>query len=494
MRVLTVIFLILISTFSYGQKTSVQKYVDTHLKQDTLFQNAVVGIYAEDHRGKCVAQWNPDLPLLTASTMKTITTGSALEILGKDFRFETRIAYTGEIVDSTLNGSLYIVGGGDPTLASKAPLAYPIEDVFAQWKKGLDELGIKEINGSIVADDRFFTDEMIPDSWTWGNIGETYGCGPSGLCFMENSQQMFLSPADEIGAPAVIDSLYPQIPNQNIKIEMTTTEADSRYRSWYYIQDITLDSELHGTLPINKENATPTFSTKHPHLGCAKEFEKYLVKNGIVCNTTIEDAKNLPTETSVPKYITSTWSPSLVDIVNETNLVSNNLYAENIFKTIGKVVTGVGSYDSARVAVNRYFASQGLSLRGYTQDDGSGLSRENYVSPRFFCNYYKLMSKNDTFALFLDSFPTPGEDRGTLKNVLKDESDEVKGRIHAKSGSLSCVRCYAGYVDTPKGVIRFAILVNNYSAKLSQMQPKIEGFMKALSLYAGGNDKKYDKK
>lgn len=481
------IILLLLPTLGYAQNNRVQKYVDNVLKVDTLFQNAVVGIYAEDYKGRCVAQWNPDLPLLTASTLKTITTGAALELLGKDYRFSTRIAYSGEIRDSILIGNLYIIGGGDPTLGSNAPLAYPIEDVFSQWREGISSLGIKEIFGTIVADDRYFIDEMIPDSWTWGNIGETYGCGPSGLCFRENTQQLFISPGKGVGAPVIIDSLYPQIPNQKIKIQMKTTEANSKYSSWYYTQEITLDSELHGTLPINREKATPTFSTKHPHLGCAKEFEKYLAMHGIKCHTTIVDGKDLPADLPAPKIITTTYSPTLTDIINETNLVSNNLYAENLFKAIGKEVTGVGSYDSARVAVNRYFTSKGLSLRGYTQDDGSGLSRENYVSPRFFCNYYKMMSKSNTFALYLDSFPTPGEDRGTLKNVLKDESDEIKGRIHAKSGSLSCVRCYAGYIDTDKGVIRFAILVNNYSAKLSQMQPKIEGFMKELSIYGGSN-------
>jgi D-alanyl-D-alanine carboxypeptidase/D-alanyl-D-alanine-endopeptidase (penicillin-binding protein 4) len=135
------------------------------------------------------------------------------------------------------------------------------------------------------------------------------------------------------------------------------------------------------------------------------------------------------------------------------------------------------------VAVNRYFESQGLSLIGYTQDDGSGLSRENYVSPRFFTKYYQMMMKSDTFAEYLESFPQPGEDRGTLKRVLKDEPQEVKDRIYAKSGSLSCVKCYAGYVISAQGPIRFAILVNNGST--SKMQSQIEGFMKELSVYAG---------
>lgn len=482
MKKILFLALLLAPLGAMGQNNNVQKYVKKVLQKDSLFQNAIVGIYAEDAKGKCIAQWNPDLPMLTASTMKTITTGSALQLLGKDFRFETKIGYSGEIVDSVLNGNIHIIGGGDPTFGSDAPLAYPIEDIFAEWKKAIDDLGIKVINGSIIADDTYLTDEMIPDSWTWGNIPETYGCGASGLCFVENTQQFFLAPGDSLGKPAVIKSTYPEIPGLRVKIEMTTGEAGSRYRSWYYTQDITTDSELHGNLPIDREEATPTFSTKHPQLGCAKEFEKYLTKNGMECHTAIKDAKLMDC-VAEPQIIATTYSPSLIDIISETNLVSNNLFAENLLKTIGKEITGVGSYDSARVAVNRYFESQGLSLVGYTQDDGSGLSRENYVSPRFFTKYYQMMTKSDTFAEFLESFPQPGEDRGTLRRVLKDEPQEVKDRIYAKSGSLSCVKCYAGYVISAQGPIRFAILVNNGTT--SKMQSQIEGFMKELSVYAG---------
>ena len=135
MKKILILALMLAPLGGMAQNNNVQKYVKKVLQKDSLFQNAIVGIYAEDAKGKCVAQWNPDLPMLTASTMKTITTGSALQLLGKDFRFETKIGYSGEIVDTVLNGNIHIIGGGDPTLGSDAPLAYPIEEIFAEWKR-----------------------------------------------------------------------------------------------------------------------------------------------------------------------------------------------------------------------------------------------------------------------------------------------------------------------------------------------------------------------
>lgn len=486
MKKIVLLALLLAPLTAFAQSNNVQKYIKNVLQADPLFQNAVVGIYAEDAKGECVAQWNPDLPLLTASTMKTITTGAAITILGKDFRYETTVAYTGEIKDTILEGDVWIIGGGDPTLGSTFPGAIPIEEIFGAWKGALDSLGIKQINGRIIADDTYLTDEMIPDSWTWGNIGYNYGCGPSGLCFYENTQDFYLSPSESVGQPAILTGTYPEVPGLDIRTYINTGDTDSRYSTWCYLQNITPTTELHGNLPISRGDVKRNFSNKYPHLGCAKEFERYLVNSGIVCNTTIEDVDNVeaPADGELRK-IKTTYSPTMSVIVDETNLVSNNLFAENLFKSLGKEVTGVGSYDSARVVIERWLTEQGVDMTGYTQDDGSGLSRENYVSPRFFTKYYKMMMKNDTFAEYLASFPVPGKERGTLKSVLKDDVEEVKARVHAKSGSLSCVRCYAGYVDCAQGPIRFAILVNNFAAKTSEMQPKIEGFMRQLSIYAG---------
>jgi len=218
-------------------------------------------------------------------------------------------------------------------------------------------------------------------------------------------------------------------------------------------------------------------------LSCGYHFREFLLANGIESNPEIIDIKDMEIpEDQALIPVTETFSPELWRIVNVTNRISNNMYAETIFKTIGKVKTGVGSYDSARVALRNILEEMGVDTNGLTQEDGSGLSRQNYVSPKFFCNYYTVMQKSGIFVEFLNSLPVPGGP-GTLKSVLKNEPADIKGRIHAKSGSLSSVRCYAGYVESGKkhGMIKFAILTNNFAVSTSQMMPKIEGFMKSLA-------------
>lgn len=460
-----------------------QKYINKEMKTDSLFANAIIGILAVDDNGKVIAEWNSNLPMLTASTMKTVTTGTGLVYLGPDFKYSTKIAYTGTIKDSLLNGNLYIIGGGDPTLGSNNEIAFNIDSIFGIWTNSLKRLGIQKINGNIVADDQYFTREQMPDSWSWGNFGASYGSAPSGLCFYENIQDFKLIPGKKVGDSAAIIPVYPQVPGLKIINEVTTGKPGTRDRSGYYVQDITRTSRYTGTIPVDRKEVYSDNSNRFPHLSCGYHFREYLLKNGIESNPEILDIKEVKQAADEAKiFIAETFSPELWKIVNVTNRISNNLYAETILKTIGKQMTGTGSYDSSIVALNRVLKEMGVDTYGFTMEDGSGLSRQNYVSPKFFCDYYSIMQESNIFVPFFESLPVPGK-TGTLKNVLKNENPEIKNRIHAKSGSLANVRCYAGYVEGNKknGLIKFAILTNNYAAPTSKMQPKIEGFLKALA-------------
>ena len=463
-------------------QTKAQNYINKELKTDSLFRNAIIGILAVDDNGKVVAEWNSNMPMLTASTMKTISTGVGLAYLGKDFKYSTKIAYTGDIKDNVLDGNIYIIGGGDPTLGSKDTVAFAIDSIFGVWTDAIKSLGINKIHGNIVVDDSYFVREQMPDSWSWGNFGASYGATASGLSFHENVQDFRLVPGKNVGDPATVQVLYPQVPGLEIVNEVTTGPAKGRDRSGYYVQDIKCASLYNGTIPVDRKEIISDNSNRFPHLSCGFHFREFLLKNGIESYPQIIDAKDLEnSDEQAQIFITETFSPELWKIVNVTNRISNNMYAETILKTIGKVATGVGSYDSSRVALKRILVDMGVDTYGLTQEDGSGLSRQNYVSPKFFCNYYTIMQESDIFAEFFNSLPIPGGP-GTLKSVLKNEAPELKNRIHAKSGSLSNVRCYAGYVEGSKkqGLIKFAILTNNFAAPTSKMQPKIEGFLKSL--------------
>ncbi|MDD2595773.1 MAG: D-alanyl-D-alanine carboxypeptidase/D-alanyl-D-alanine-endopeptidase [Bacteroidales bacterium] len=467
----------------------VQNYVDNELKKDSLFINAVVGILAVDADGNEIASWNPDMPLLTASTMKTITTGVALEVLGPEYRFSTKIAYDGEINHrGVLKGNLYIVGGADPTLGSRDTIAYPIDSIFGEWVNAIHSAGIKKIDGKIVADDRFLVDETIPGTWQWGDLGYDYGSGASGLSFCENMLFFEIEAGTNVGDPVRILPLEPYSPYMTFVNEVTTGEKGDGENTSYYASDLSPVGKFTGTYGVDRRLDTIVRSNKYGPATCANAFSIYLHNHNIK-HDGFADVKTLSTmhnERVTPQdsltYIGETFSPELIEIVNVTNRISNNFFAETMLKTVGKTLSGRGSYYSSTKALKEYLADRGISVFGFTQDDGSGLSRENYVSTRFFCGYYTMMSKSATFARFFESLPGPGRP-GTLSNVLKNDDPALKATIRAKSGSLSGVRCYAGYVDSQKGLFKFAILVNNYSCPTRMVQPKIEGFLRELAKY-----------
>jgi len=472
----------------------VQNYIDQQMKTDSLLINAVVGILAVDENGVEIASWNPDMPLLTASTMKTITTGLGYEVLGPDYRFSTRVAYDGRIENGVLNGNLYIVGGADPTLGSRDTIAFPVDSIFGIWAKAVRDAGIRRINGRIIGDDRIFDEENIPDSWSYGNIGYDYGSGTSGLSYCENLSYFEIAPGDFLGDPVHITPLGPQTPDIIYVNEAVTGEKGDGDNTVYYASSITPIGKFEGTYGIDAKPRTLVQSNKYGPATCAAEFAAFLLEKGIGCKG-VTDVRAMAYDYSVPaqtelKYIAETFSPELRRIVKVTNTISNNFFAETIFKMVGKTLIerktgepcmGV-TYGAASRIIDEYLESRGVSTYGYTQDDGSGLSRQNYVSPRFFTRFYAMMALSPDFPEYLASFPGPGRP-GTLQNVLRKADPQIKKTIYAKSGSLSSVRCYAGYVDSKRGLLRFAILVNNYDCPTSKVQPRIEGFLEELGKY-----------
>ncbi len=171
----------------FSVKTKAQRYIETAARGEAL-KSSVFGVLAVTEGGDTLACWNSDQRMVPASTMKLITTGMAIHLLGPDFKYITRIGYSGIIKDGTLDGDLYIVGGGDPTIASKDSISISRTDLFRQWKSFLDKAGIKRVSGNVIGDGRYFDGPMEHDTWSYQDIGTAYGAGLNGLSFYENAQ------------------------------------------------------------------------------------------------------------------------------------------------------------------------------------------------------------------------------------------------------------------------------------------------------------------
>lgn len=455
---------------------------------DPTLSEAVMSICARAGDGKALVDIDADNMVMPASNMKLISTGAALHILGPDYRFKTSIGYDGKIADGVLNGNLYIIGGGDPTLGSKDSIATSLDRTFAQWEKLIRDAGIRRIEGRIIGDGRYFDGMPEHPSWLWSDIGTYYGSGATGLMFYENMQSFTASPGQKVGDPVNIAPSYPDVPWMEFRYGCETGKAGTGDQLYMYASDLAPVAEIRGTFGVDRARKRVDCSNKFPEYTCASYFTDYLKGRGIHSDGAADfrlctDITGTAQEALV--MLGTTSSPSLKRIAFETNHASNNLYAETLFRTVGKTKTGSACYDSSYVALNDVLKSLGVNVsKGVQISDGSGLSRKNYVSADFICDFLEAMMASPCFEDYVSSLPSPGS-HGTLAYNMQNTPAGTKARIKVKSGSMNGVRCYSGYIIPTEGckedTIIFSIMVNNCTAPTWKLRPLLDKIMAALA-------------
>ena len=455
---------------------------------DPALSEAVMSICARSGDGRTLVDIDGENMVMPASNMKLISTGAALHALGSDYRFKTGLGHDGKIVDGVLKGNLYIIGGGDPTLGSKDSIATSLDRTFAQWGKIVRDAGIRRIEGMIIGDGRYFEGMPEHPSWLWSDIGTYYGAGATGLMFYENMQSFTASPGQKVGDPVNIAPSYPETPWMEFRYNCATGDKGTGDQLYMYASDLAPVAEIRGTFGVDRARKKVDCSNKFPEYTCASYFADYLKGRGIPSEGPADfrlctDISGTPAANLT--MLGSTSSPSLKRITFETNHASNNLYAETLFRSIGKAKTGSACYDSSYVALNDVLKELEINVsKGLQIVDGSGLSRQNYVSADFICGFLAAMMESPCFEDYVYSLPSPGS-HGTLAYNMQNVPAETKARIKVKSGSMNGVRCYSGYIIPTEGckedTIIFSIMVNNCTAPTWKIRPLLDKIMTALA-------------
>lgn len=462
--------------FSLGvfAQTSVQKAVDAWDSKEPL-RGSVWGLCVKDLQGNILVQHDAARRMAPASNRKLVTTGVALHAFGPEYRFKTGIGYTGEIrEDGTLDGDVYIIGGGDPTIGAKDSIAYKPDALFWKWKTLLKEAGIQRIHGRIVGDGTAFEGHLEHASWAYDDLGTYYGTGGNALCFYENTIDFNVAATAE-GQPVQLNQTYPETPWLQLNNYGFTGPAGTGNSLYLFTTDLAPYAELRGSFASDRRPKTESFSNKYGALTCAYYFWRNLKDTGWEVTGGYADIDRhgylrgpdfVPAEKAgAPREIGFTESPALVDIARITNWRSDNFYAEAFLRAMGEAASGVAVYDSCLVAESVVLKDLGLTLDQISLADGSGLSRMNYISPEWMTDYLLAMRESPAFEAFLSTIPHPGQ--GTLRTVKMDPS-----RICMKSGSMNGTLCYSGYILDASGRPQkaFSFLTNNSVAKASQVR------------------------
>ena len=470
---------LLAGTALAARPTETQKLISDYTGKEPL-RSGIVGILAVRENGDTLANFNRRVKLVPASNVKLITTGLALNRLGAGWRFRTLLAYSGTIQDSVLVGDLYIVGGGDPTTGSRSKCAEPIEATFGTFKSILDYAGIRSIDGRIVADPRYFRRPSQSPTWQYEDLGFNYGAGPEGLNFFENAQNFAVIPSTP-GLPPVIRPIYPDTPWMSWTISAVTSEARSANTLYYLNSGSGPWGEFFGNFPTDRNSYTFEASNRFAPWTYACYFYNYLTASGISVSGGYADispkgfvrtdllysdlgSPALPVDSLT--VLGSKLSPALSAIIADTNVESDNFYAETIFTALGLDVRGTSDRSEAALAEETLLRGMGLNpLNSCTLVDGSGLSRKNYVSADFFVRFLRKMFRSKSRLPYINSLPIPGR-KGTLQYRMKGAPEDVLSRIRMKSGSMNGVRCFSGYILPAPGekddrTVVFSILTNN---------------------------------
>ncbi len=408
---------------------------------------------------------------IPASNMKLFTTASALDALGPRYRYATQLYADGDIQNGTLLGSLVVRGAGDPTFGSRAD-AGDMTRAFRQWADSLRAAGVRRVVGPVVGDDDVFDDLGLGTGWSWDDLVYAYAAPISGLQFGEGTVDVTAT-GTTLGAPAAL-SVSPDDGGLVQLVNLTTTGAE-------YTERVARDLgrnvfTVSSTVPAG-ETHTEALAVVNPTDYFVRTLVAVLRREGIeVTGDAVDvDSWGLQPQYNRMRRIATHLSPDLAAIVGVTNTDSNNLYAEQILRTMGSVAyTGTqfatGSAEAGVVASEPFLRRIGVRVEDLSLVDGSGLSAMNRLTPEAIITLLGAMHRYPdaaTRVAFYNSLAVGGIS-GTLERRYR--GGLARNNVHAKTGYISGARTLSGYVTAANGhVIAFALLCNNYATSTSRV-------------------------
>ncbi len=459
MKKLFLIIIVLLNVSAMAQP--VAQKLDSLLNDD-LLQTSEVGISVFDLTdGKSLYRYQDEHLYRPASVEKIITSVATLDKLGSDYTFDTKLCYTGKIVNGTLNGNLYVIGGFDPEF---------MESDLDSMVKAVKDSGIKYIADSLIADVSMTDSTYWGPGWSWDDGQYYFQPYLSPLMLNRGYVDISLYPSQK-GALARInvspESGYYTVQNKALS-RVPKAGLLSVSRDWMNNSNEILVS---GNVPYNINKKVPLHDSRGFFF---RTFIEKLIKAGIRAkyyeyadfNENVAEVTNL-----------FTVKRPLDNVLKRALKKSDNLNAEAMFYNLAsksKSTKRVKSEDGSNAINNFIRMSLGFNPDNYRIVDGSGISLYNYVSPQLLVEFLKYAYYHpNIFYSFYDSLPIAGLD-GTLKNRMK--LTVAQGNVRAKTGTVTGVSSLAGYVKGKDGhQLAFVIINQNIldSKKAHAFQDKI---------------------
>ena len=446
-------------------------------------QKAYWGILVVDRdSGETLYELNADRFFTPASNAKIFTTSLALATLGPNFHFRTTLETDGKIgADGHLIGDVTLVGRGDPDLSNrKFPYAGkverdgPVEKILAEMADEAGARGLKEIEGDIVADDSYYPYDPYPAGWSIGDIFFTFGSPISAIALNDNCIAVSIVPGAKVGDAASI-LVEPAAASETFARSITTSDALAKPEIGVVRQPGPEFLLLHGSIPVAHAPIKLELAMPDPTETAGLALKQIFESRGIRVSGTVRvhhapapeiypDAPVVlgplpaaadPNRTVLAEHL----SLPLIESVRLTNKVSQNLHAELLLRAVAYEKKGFGVTDAGLWIEQDFLKSIGVADGDVVLSDGSGLARDDLVTPRAIVQLLRFDEQQPWGSDYISTFPVAGVD-GTLDSRMLGTA--AAGRIFAKTGGLDHVRALSGFATTTGGEhLVFSMIGNN---------------------------------
>lgn len=426
------------------------------LESDPQFKFSGISILVKDAKtGKTVFDKNSRMGMVPASCLKIVTSVAALELLGKEYTYNTTLSYSGSIKQGMLQVPLILTASGDPTFGSWRWNHTNRQSVFNKILQSLKQSGIKSFPG-IVIDISGWGTQTIPDGWIWEDIGNYYGAGCGAFNWHENQFDILLKPGKSIGDKVGIISGN-QAGIGSIVSELTTAPTGSGDQAYAYYSLSNSTIYLRGTIPLGSETFGIKAAAADGIAYFAESMNAELKKSGYSdkCVYTPCEVDCSSFATNDVQTICTFESPGL-DSINYWFLKKSvNLFGEAFVKTIGFEKSKSGTTDSGISVIRNFWSTKGISMAAMKILDGSGLSPANRITAEALVTVLQYAKTRPWYNSFMHALP------------------EINGII-MKDGYMEGVRSFAGYAKARDGnEYVFSFIVNNYDGSPKQAREKM---------------------
>jgi len=417
-------------------------------------------------RGDTLFALEADEPLVPASNLKLLTTAAALRILGPEYRFRTYLLSDGDVVDGVLEGDLVLYGTGDPGISDR--FYRRKDDVFALLVEQLAALGVHTVRGNLIGDASFFAGPLRPEGWHRNDLNDGFTGAVSALSFNENVVSFRVVAGASGQAPAVYT--IPDHAGLEVVNTARTVAADARPRIAILRDDPLEPIRVEGKLLVGARDVYREVTVPVPAHFAASAFRATLEARGIallgdvraeddadrsVLNSSALTAPALGRRGArvLARHVSDPLSVHLA-VVNKE---SNNLFAELVFRALGRATSGVGSPEASAAAVRNALGEMGVDMSDVIQLDGSGLSAGSSVSASTLVDVLETMANGPVWQEYWGSLP----EAGSRRELGRMFGTPAAGNLRAKTGTIDGVSALTGMVRSRGGErLAFSIMVN----------------------------------